>query len=414
MTRAVSSLMKKINILYIDNTFTFGGAINSLLNLFKALNKEKYCPILITGQPKEFLESRFKEFVYHRPNFKLKWVHNKLYKRIISLRICRNKILLKTINAVRFIYWLICITLPESFRYYRIGKRHNVKIVHLNNILGSQLAGIIASKLLNVPCVAHLRDFEDIDFITKLYASMIGHHIAISTAIKENLLDLEVPEHKMSIVWDAVDLKEFDSNASYEYLLEEVNIKKGEKTFGIFGRIIEWKGIREFILSADYVFKEVSNAKAFIVGDSSDGDKDYYHSMLTLVRNLGLDDKIVFTGFREDMPALMNMMEVVVHASIKPEPFGMVLIEAMAMGKPVVATKAGGPLDIIDNGESGFLADIGDYMEMGMKIAMLLKNPALSKNMGNKAKEKVVNCFCKEKHARAIEDIYDSLIYRKQ
>lgn len=407
-------MTKKKPILFIDNTFTFGGAINSLLSLFKALNKDEYLPILITGQKEEFLASRFKGFIYSRFNFKLPWVHNKLYKRIISLRICQNKIFLKIINIVRFFYWLICITLPESFRYYRIGKRHNVKIVHLNNILGSQLAGIMASRLLNVPCVAHLRDFEDIDFITKLYASMIDHHIAISSAIKKNLLDLEVQENKISIVWDAIDLKEFDNNSSYKYLLEEFNINKGEKIFGIFGRIIEWKGIKEFILSADYVFKEVSDAKAFIVGDSSDGDRDYYNSMVTLVRNLGLADKIVFTGFREDVPALMNMMEVVVHASIQPEPFGMVLIEGMALGKPVIATKAGGPLDIVDNGESGFLADIGDYMEMGKKITMLLKNPDLSKEMGNNARERVVKYFCKEKHARAVEDIYENLIYRNQ
>lgn len=403
--------MKKINILYIDNTFTFGGAINSLLNLFKALNTEKYCPILITGQPDEFLASHFKRFIYYRLNFKLSWIHNKLYKRIISLRICQNKILLKIIKAVRFIYWLICITLPESFRYYRIGKRHDIKIVHLNNMLGGQLAGIIAGKLLRAPIVAHLRDFEEVHWITKFYAKMIDHHIAISSAIKKNLIELGVGEDRISIVWDAVDLEEFDSNIAYQYLLEEFNGKKGEKTFGIFGRIIEWKGIREFILSADYVFKEVSNAKAFIVGDSSDGDKDYYHSMITLVRDFGIDDKIVFTGFREDVPALMNMMEVVVHASIQPEPFGMVLIEAMALGKPVVATKAGGPLDIINNGESGFLVNIGDYVGMGKKITMLLKNPALSKEIGNNAKERAMNHFCKEKNANSIEDIYRKILH---
>ncbi len=402
--------MKK-NILYIDNTFTFGGAINSLLNLFKALNKEKYCPILITGQSDEFMASHFKGFIYYRRNLKLPWINNKPYKKIISFRICQNKILLKAINAVRFFYWLICITLPESFRYYKIGKRHDVKIVHLNNILSNQLAGIIASKLLNVPCVAHLRDFVgDIDFVTKLYARMIDHHIAISSAIKENLLSLEVPEHNISIVWDAVDLKEFNNNVSYQNLLEEFNVKKGEKTFGIFGRIIEWKGIKEFILSANYVFKEVSDAKAFIVGDSSDCYKHYYNSMITLVRNLGLDDKIVFTGFREDIPALINMMNVVVHASTRPEPFGMVLIEGMAMNKPIIATKAGGPLDVIVDSESGFLVDIGDSVEMGRKIVHLLKNPDLSKKMGNNARERVVKYFCKERYAKEIEGIYRNLI----
>ena len=108
--------MAEYKILYIDNTFTFGGAINSLLNLFKALNKDKYLPILITGQPENFLASRFKGFIYYSLHFKLPWVNNKLHKKIISLRICQNKILFKIINAVRVIYWLICITLPESFR----------------------------------------------------------------------------------------------------------------------------------------------------------------------------------------------------------------------------------------------------------------------------------------------------------
>jgi glycosyltransferase involved in cell wall biosynthesis len=401
--------MKKINILYIDNTFTFGGAINSLFNLFKALNKEKYCPILITGQPDEFMASHFKGFIYYRFNFKLSWIHNKLYKRIISLRICQNKILLKIINAVRFIYRLICITLPESFRYYRIGKRHDVKIVHLNNILGSQLAGILSAKLLKVPCVAHLRDFEEVDFITRFYARMIEHHIAISFAIKENLLQLRVPEDKISVVHDAIDLETFNENVSFEYLVDEFRIKKGKKLFGIFGRIIEWKGIKEFVRAVERVIGEVPKAKAFVVGSPSDGTQDYYDEVVDLVDRLGLNKKVIFTGYRTDIPAIMKLMNVVIHSSIRPEPFGMILIEAMAMGKPVVATKAGGPLDIVVHGKTGFLVSPRNSEEMSKAIIRLLQDPSLCHKMGNNGEIRVRNSFCKERYSSQVTHIYNNI-----
>jgi len=401
---------KRIPILFIDNTFTFGGAINSLLNLFRAIDGEAYLPVLITGQPEEFLQEHFKKNIYYRFNLRLLWINNKLYQKILSVRICRGKYILKLINSTRFLFWMIFIWLPESVRYYRIGKRHSVKIVHLNNILGSQIAGIIVSKLLNVPCVAHLRDFEDIDFVTKFYAQMVDHHIAISSAIKNNLLNLEVPPKKISLVWDSVDLEEFDTDIPYGYLLKEFNLKRGSKNFAIFGRIIKWKGIEEFILSAAKVLEEIPQATAFIVGDPSDGDKDYHASLIALVHDLGLSNKIIFTGYRKDMPALMKMMDVVVHASTKPEPFGMVLIEAMAMGKPVVATRAGGPIDVVIDGETGILVEIADTIEMGAAITELLINPLLAKTMGQKGKIRVAELFCKEKHAQEIQKIYLKLI----
>ena len=409
MDSKLEMVSNKTSILFIDNTFAFGGAINSLHCLFKALDNKLYTPILITGQSAQFLKEHFKGFIYYRLTFKLPWINNKIYKKILSLRICRNKYVLKIINSARFLYWSIFINLPEAFRYFKIGKRHNVKIVHLNNILGGQLSGIIASKLLKVPCVAHLRDFEEVDVITKFYARMIDHHIAISSAIKKNLMKLEIPQYKISLVWNSLDPEEIDNQISCQYLFEEFNIKKEERLFGIFGRIIKWKGIKEFILSASCVFEKIPEAKAFIVGDSSDSDKKYYHSMKALVHSLGLKNKIIFTGFRDDMLAMMKMMDVVAHASIKPEPFGRVLIEAMAMGKPVVATRAGGPLDIVVDGETGILVDMADTVKMSAAIEKLLTDPLLAKKMGQNGKNRVAELFCKEKHTKEIEKIYQNL-----
>jgi len=400
----------KISVLYLDNTFTFGGAINSLLYLLRALDKDRFDPVLITGQPKDFLQEKF-DFIewYHIP-LKLPWIHNRLYKKITSFKLFKDGIFRFFINKIRFLYWFVFITLPEAVHYYKIGKKHNARIVHLNNIFGNQLAGILAAKLLGVPCVAHMRCFEEVSNATQLYARLIDHHIAISGAIMQNMLELGVSESEITTIFDAIDLDEFDINISCEYLRREFDISVGTNTFGIFGRIMEWKGIIEFVHAAALVCKTMPGVRAFIVGDTSDGGSIYYDEVICLIRSYGLEKSIILTGYRDDIPALMKMMDVVVHASITPEPFGMVLIEAMAMGKPVIATKNGGPLDIVEDQKTGFWVDPGDYTATAGFIEFLISDSRQAHDFGINGQVRVQKLFSKERYALEVERVYDKLI----
>ena len=400
----------KIPVLYLDNSYTFGGAINSLEYLVRALDKERYEPILVTGQPKDFLSEHFNGITYYHIKLKLPWVNNTFYKALKSIPLFRKKMMLKIVTMIRGIYWTVSNVLPEAFKYYRIGRRHHVKLVHLNNILGSQLAGILAARMLGVPCVAHLRDFEDPRPYTRLYAKLIHHHIAISSAIRDNLLELGVPEEKIAIIYDAIDLDEFNEGIDIEYLRKEFAIERYHKLFGIFGRVKGWKGTKEFILEAAKEVEANPNALAIVVGSQSDGGEEYYNEVKELTRSLGIEQKVIFTGYRTDIPALMKLMDIIVHSSIAPEPFGMVVIEGMAMGKPVVATRGGGPLDIVSDGETGFLVEMGDSKEMAEKIIELLENEPLLSSMGQKGRERVELIFCKERYAKQIQNIYTIIL----
>ena len=102
----------------------------------------------------------------------------------------------------------------------------------------------------------------------------------------------------------------------------------------------------------------------------------------------------------------MKLMDVIVHSSITPEPFGMVVIEGMAMGKPVVATRGGGPIDIVIDGETGFLVKMGDSKEMAEKLITLLKDEKLSSEMGKKGRARVESIFSKERYARQAQRVY--------
>lgn len=393
----------------LDNSITFGGSTQSLCCLIRALDKKQFQPVLVTGQPTDFLAKHFDCTWYHFIP-KLPWVNNQVYRKIASLRLFRFRWMRKLLNLSRFMYWIAFITVPEAVKYFRLGRKHSVALVHLNNIFGSQLAGILAAKLLRVPCVAHLRDFEEVHPITRFYAGMVDHHVAISGAVRENLLDLGVPDRRISVIHNGVDLNEFSDIPDYTYLFQEFGLAASQNRYGIFSRIVDWKGIREFICAVQIIAFEFPAAKAFIVGGKSDGDEAFMQEMRKLVTDLKLENNVVFTGYRPDVPALMGFMDIIVHASKLPEPFGRVVIEGMAMKKPVVATRGGGPLEIIIEEETGFLVEMGDSSALAHSVKTLLRQSDLRLKMGLAGRERVEQCFSTERNAGKIADIYGKLL----
>lgn len=399
-----------MTVLYIDNTSTFGGAINSLAHLLRALDRTRFSPIVISGHPVDRLERLFSGCTCYRLQPKLSWQHGRLYRRIRLLPLFRIRALRRLLHLIRFTYWLICIYLPEGVRYYRIGHRHRVALVHLNNILGSQLPGIIAAKLLRVPCVAHLRDFEEIHPLTRFYARRINHHLAISAAIRDNLLQLGVPEEKTSLVHDGIDLEVFRPDIDVCRLQTEFARLQSVPRFGLFGRVVAWKGVREFIVAAQQVIARVPEAVAFVIGDPSDENAQYLEEMQALARQLQIASNVIFTGYRTDIAALMKFMDVIVHASVRPEPFGMTLVEGMALNRPVVATRAGGPLDIVVEGETGFLVEMGNSTALARAIVKLLRHPALAGQMGRSGRRRVETRFSHRRYAQQVEGVYRQVL----
>lgn len=152
------------------------------------------------------------------------------------------------------------------------------------------------------------------------------------------------------------------------------------------------------------------DATAFVVGSVSDGDDDYYDTLRERVNSLGLADRIVFTGFRPDVRQAMAAMDLVVHASTEPEPFGMVLIEAMSLGRPIVATRGGGPEDIVLHGETGLLVKRGAIREMRNAIVELRENPERARAMGEKGRDRVRTNFSAEIHTSRVSRMYDELL----
>jgi glycosyltransferase involved in cell wall biosynthesis len=139
----------------------------------------------------------------------------------------------------------------------------------------------------------------------------------------------------------------------------------------VFGRLSAWKG-QDVAIAA---IAAVSDARLILVGAAMFGDSAFETTLRDQVRTQGIEDRVHFLGFRTDIAPLMASVDVIVHASTAPEPFGRVIAEAMMAGTPVIATAAGGALEIVEDGVSGLLVPPGEPMALAAAIRRLIANP---------------------------------------
>jgi glycosyltransferase involved in cell wall biosynthesis len=141
------------------------------------------------------------------------------------------------------------------------------------------------------------------------------------------------------------------------------------KLIGVFGRLSAWKGQDVFVEA----LAQVEGAIGVIVGGPLFGEEVFEGELRQKIAALGMADRVRLLGFREDIPLLMRSMDVVVHCSVAPEPFGRVLVEAMLAGKPVVASAAGGAMEIVEDGVTGFLVPPGDVGALAKALQTILE-----------------------------------------
>lgn len=177
------------------------------------------------------------------------------------------------------------------------------------------------------------------------------------------------------------------------------------------GRLQRWKGADVFLRAAARLATEAPDIRFAIVGGALYGwEQEYADSLGWLSGDLGLSsDRVWFAGHREDALGLMAEADMVVHCSRRPEPLGLVVPEAMALARPVVATRTRGPEEVIEHGHTGVLVDPGDDRQLATGIRLLLDDPARMKEMGSAAAASVARSWSPESMGDAFHDLLREL-----
>jgi glycosyltransferase involved in cell wall biosynthesis len=190
----------------------------------------------------------------------------------------------------------------------------------------------------------------------------------------------------------------------------EFGIPADAPVVGIVGHIQGWKGQLLVVEAVARARQQVPDLRCLIVGGVHRLGAEFAARVRDRISADGLERHVILTGARRDVAACMDAMDVVIHSSIRPEPFGRVLIEAMALGRPVIAPRLGGPQEIIADGETGLLVAPRDVEALAEAIASLIGDRPRRLAMGHAARDRIDRVFDIRHHVHAIEHVLDEVL----
>ncbi|MCM8800952.1 MAG: lipopolysaccharide heptosyltransferase II [Candidatus Omnitrophica bacterium] len=228
--------------------------------------------------------------------------------------------------------------------------------------------------------------------------------IVISNVIARHMIDdFNVPYERIRLIPRSVDLERFKFISPEQKRKDEFNV-------GIIGRLTPLKGHLYFVKAMAKLVGYIPNLKVWIVGDAPSSKSAYKQQIQLLVKRLGLDSITMFLGNQKDIPAIMEHLDVLVLATTTQEAFGRVIIEAQASGVPVVATKVGGVIDIIEDNKTGLLVSPYDHSAIAEAVLRIYKDIDLACQLANEAYRKVTQRYTLELMAKNTLEVYEEAL----
>ncbi len=224
--------------------------------------------------------------------------------------------------------------------------------------------------------------------------------LAISEAVREAMLARrEAPDSKIAVVPNGITAPNPGNAAGTR---QSLGINVDTPLIVCAARLEREKDVASLISAVKIMRETIPNVRCLVAGEGAERN-----ALAAQIVALGLEDSVALLGFRADAPALMAAADVFVLPSLA-EPFGLVLLEAMALGRPVIATRAGGPLEIVMDGETGFLVPPSSPAALAEALKRLITNPALARQMGENGQARFQAQFTVSKMAQATLAVYRS------
>ncbi len=298
-----------------------------------------------------------------------------------------------------------------AWRLGRFIAAETIDVIHCQ--LSQDIATVVPAVRLSLKRVPLLLSKRVGSYVNKkdplhrfTYAG-VSKVLAVSSVIHRNVLDT-TPMDPANVItlFDAVDTGEFSpANADGRAFRESHGLGDGTVVIGFVGRFSPGKGHEELLAAADIMRKKRSNVHFVVVGEASYGEQLYEQRIRGLSHSLGLDALVTFTGFRKDIPQVMASFDILAFPS-HAESFGLVLIEAMAMEKPVVSTNCDGVLDIVVHEETGLYVQPRNAADLANALIRLVDDAAMREQMGKAGRRRVLERFDQQRQIDELEHIY--------
>ena len=367
-------VMRKKRILFFDHTARMSGGERSLLLILKKIDKTKFEPFLVT--PEDGPLSKEAGLI----GIKTETIG-------IPGVVLERK---RTETSIIFLLFSFIALLPTVLRLVLFIKKRGIDLIYTNS-QKAHIIGLFAGLFSGIPVIWHFRDILNEGYLRKL-VTFLGVRftkaiIAISKAVAEQFVVLGRTNKRIKVIYNAIDVDDFEERQkdSKTNLRKEYKLPPNSKIIASIGQIAQWKGQEYLIYTARELVKSFSNLYFFIIGESLFKEDDYKERIQKLVMEFGLEKKVFFTGFRWDIPGVMSNIDVLLHTTVEPEPFGRVLIEAMAAGKPVIAFDNGAASEVLKDG-TGLLVAPFDSKALVNAVVMLMRDKEIYKRITEKGR----------------------------
>ncbi len=377
-----------MKILFLDQSGKLGGAELSLIDVIKPYRDSCLVGLFAEGPFRKLLEQQ------------------QIPVQVLNtqqIQVRKDSSIIHSLGSISSIAPLIT-------RVAKIARKYDLIYANTQKAL---VVGALASFLSRRPLVYHLRDILSADHFSRTnrrvavtlanrFASLV---IANSKATQVAFVEAGGRSQITEVVYNGFEPE--------SYLTQEVDINQvrqklgldGQFVVGHFSRLSPWKGQHILLKALAHCPRNVT---AIFVGEALFGEQDYVEQIHKQVAELRLEKRVRFLGFRSDIVPLMAACDLVAHTSTSPEPFGRVIVEAMLCGRPVVAAEAGGAVELVENGKTGWLIPPGDPQKLAEAIASSRNQPEQAAIIARNAQIQASQRF----HLKAINQQVSQLLCR--
>jgi glycosyltransferase involved in cell wall biosynthesis len=420
------SKSRKKRILYVEQWPGIGGSMtNVLYPMVTGLDRDRYEPLVLFYWPNPYRE-RFealgvKTIVFEQSRL---WQHPALIAQTQKVGLVKslqgNKGKSSALYHALGSYVRLSYYIPQIVKLAKLMRANDIDLVHLNSDPtrhGREI--VLAAKLTGLPCICYAQNFSEFQAVDRHIARFIDRYVFCSNAIGEHCIKLgkAVPARGCTIYPGVPEVAKWSQPYDTAKIRRELGWSDQDFIAGNIGRLVSWKGQDVFLKALAEVKREVPDIKGLLVGDpteQSEGQNEqpvsFYEQLLALTESLSLTDNVHFTGFRSDIPQILASVDVFVHSSSEPEPFGTAVIEAMMAARPVIATNAGGMPEMIQDGATGLLVPLSDPQAMARAILFYYRDQARAKRIARAGQQKATTELTAQRHIDEFQALYQTLL----
>jgi len=305
-------------------------------------------------------------------------------------------------------------SIASQLRLANDVRKRQFDIVHTYGWYPNVFAIPAASLAMRPAIIASIRDVGAYMTAIKIQALkfaciLADCVIANSNAGRNWLIEQGVKEEKIEVIRNGIVLQQqLDSQATHGSVRKEFGIPAATPICACVGRVVSGKGMDFYLRAAQIVLERRRDVRFLMIGACS-VDKNYQSEMETLAQQLRLDHRVIFTGQRQDVPDILREVDIVVHPSLT-EGLSNVILEAMAAGLPVIATRVGGNPELVDDGRTGLLVRVEDALEIADAVCQLLDRPDMARAFGQHGRQRVIDEFAIDRMLAKTEALYCRLL----